>query len=255
MAILRSIPLLSLLVFASLLITVSTLAYTLLIKNGARQAAFAFILAPPIVFLIGAGWAFEASFAMEYDDFAGLSTASGWAETTLRMTSLVLLIAAALAFKRSWSTLFSSGSSSRRARLERTIRVLQVSAEVIMQHPQLVLLAIGLVGAYIISSVPAILVIAQLLYHGILVKGKASTGNQYSYLIPSTGSVLLSLHTTFVYFWTLGLLRAVYQHTIAGTVGSWWYNEKSSKPHHKENSTDKQVQQTRSPSANLGRTF
>lgn len=230
MAILRSIPLLSLLVFASLLVVTSTLAYTLLIKNGARQAAFAFVLAPPVVFLIGAGWAFEASFSLEYSSPNDPRAASSWAQTTLRVTSIFLLASAGLAFRRSWKTLFSTGSSSHRARLERTIRVLQVSAEVVMQHPQLILLAIALVGAYIISSVPAVLVIAQLLYHGTVKQGTSAIPSEsYTYLIPSTWSIVFSLHTAFVYFWTLGLLRAVYQHTITGTVGTWWYQEESRK--------------------------
>lgn len=235
-AILRSIPLLSLLVFVSLLITTSTLAYTLLIKNGARQAAFAFILAPPIVFLVGAGWAFEASFALEFQDPTGMQMASVWAQTSLRLTSIALLAFSGLAFKRSWQTLFSSGSTSRRARLERTIRVLQVSAEVIIQHPQLIILAIALVGAYTISSVPTILVIAQLLYHGTVKQGLGQNVG-YTYLIPSTWSIILSLHTAFVYFWTLGLLRALYQHTIGGTVGTWWYSGKNSQAAF--NTTDK----------------
>lgn len=230
MAILRSIPLLSLLVFASLLVTTSTLAYTLLIKNGARQAAFAFVLAPPIVFLIAAGWAFEASFSLEYGDPNSIQADSSWAQTTLRLTSIVLLTCSGLAFRRTWQTLFSSGSTSRRARLERTIRVLQVSAEVIMQHPQLLLLAIALVGAYVTSSVPAILIIAQLLYHGAVKQiTSPDSSEKFTFLIPSTWSIILSLHTAFVYFWTLGLLRAVYQHTIAGTVASWWYDERSGK--------------------------
>ncbi|KAK9896277.1 hypothetical protein P389DRAFT_171391 [Cystobasidium minutum MCA 4210] len=224
LAILRSIPLLSLLVFASLLVTVSSLAYTLLIKNGARQAAFAFIVTPPILFLIGAGWAFESSFSLEYSDPQSIQLGSSWAQTTLRMTSILLLGCSALAFRRTWQTLFSTGSGSRRARLERTIRVLQVSADVIIQHPHLLLLAIALVGAYIVSSVPAILIIAQLLYHGAIEQASSpNTSEKFTYIIPGTWSILLSLHTAFVYFWTLGLFRAVYQHTIAGTVATWWY--------------------------------
>lgn len=235
MAILRSIPLLSLLVFASLLITTSALAYTLLIKNGARQAAFVFVLAPPVIFLLGSGWAFEASFALEFAASGDIQVNASWAQTTLRTTSMCLLICSAFAFRRSWQTLFSSGSSSRRARLERTIRVLQVSAEVVIQHPQLIFLAVALVGAYIISSVPAILIIAQLLYHGTIKQtSNSELKDGYTYLIPSTWSIILSLHTALVYFWSLGLLRAVYQHTIAGTVGSWWYNDKLRKSSTKE---------------------
>lgn len=228
-AILRSIPLLSLLVLASLLITISTLAYTLFVKNGARQAAFIFVLSPPIVFLVGAGWAFEASFGLDFHSSDGQRLTGGWAQRTLRITSLCLLLCAGFAFRRSWQTLFSSGSSSRRARLERTIRVLQVSADVILQHPQLIFLAIVLVGGYVVSSVPVMLVVAQLLYHGMIKQGASpSAQDSYTYLIPGTWPIILSLHTVFVYFWTLGLLRAIYQHTIAGTVGSWWYEESDS---------------------------
>lgn len=227
LAVLRSIPLLSLLILLSLILSGTTMAYVLLVKNGARQIAFAMLLLPPIVFLIGAGWAFEASYAILYDqDGQSAPSSTSWASRTLQLFSLFLLGCAALSFRRTWKNIFSSDSASHRAKLERTIRVLEVSSTVLVQHPQLIVLAIVLVATYIVSSVPVILMIAKLLYHGILVN--ATDGlptSQYSFLIPSAGSIILSLHTVFVYFWSLGLLRAVYQHTIAGTVAAWWYGQ------------------------------
>jgi hypothetical protein len=208
-AILATLPTLFLLTLLSSLGAASILSSLLLLKSVDRMRPVLqlILLLPPVITGISAGWAFSSSYS---------SANPAMTTLILRYTSIVVFLFVLINMR--WYYRSSS------LRLERTLRVINVASEVLLAHPSIFLTALTLLGGFLFATVPTLLVISKLL---------SSSGHKESYLsqsawISSSLPTLLVIHTSFVYFWSLGVVRALLKHTISGTVGHWWFHRHAS---------------------------
>lgn len=219
-AILHTLPLLTGLVICALVIACSILSYLFLVKNGARHVVHLLIALPPVVLLAAASWAWSSSYThLASSPSGGLKEtehATTTAERFLRWTSFALLACAALAIRFAFVRAAST-------RMERTIRVLDVAVDVLLAHPHIFMLAFALLTAFITLSVPFLLLTAKLLLHGYISQPATASAGPYSFLVPSSWARLAAMHTAFVFFWTLAILRGLLRMTVAGATGEWWF--------------------------------
>ena len=231
LALLQSLPLLFLLTGLTALSSATVIGYLVLLRSsGARQILHLFTILPPILLLVAASWAFSASYSdlsssySSHDGLEPVDHATTWAQSVLRTSSLLIVSITLLSLR------YYFVSSA--ARMERTIRVVQVASEVLILHPGLFVLAFLGLGTFVVSTVPAVLLVSKLLVHGHALSNDSNgrDAQKFAFFIPSTMSIILALHTAFVLLWTLSILRGILKHTIAGTVAEWWFHRHSPAP-------------------------
>lgn len=99
----------------------------------------------------------------------------------------------------------------RRSRIQRTVQVIELAAEILLLHPSLLLLCLAMTAIFLVATVPVLTLTARLLL-------VASTSADAS------TPTLLALFAGFCWLWTLGVFRGVQRLAIAGTVGHWFFN-------------------------------
>ena len=231
LALVQSFPLFSLLAGLSAVFSVTLFGYLLLLQSsGVRHCFHLITVLPAIVLLACSVWAFSAS----YSRFSNSSSraveqidhASNWTQFILRTSSIFVALLSLVSLRYLYVATYS--------RLERTIRVIQVASEVLLLHPTLFILNIIGFGTFVVLAALTLLMVAKLLVLGYAVSwhySPASDGSiesRFTFLIPSKSSILLVLHTAFVFLWTLAILRGVSRHTIAGTISEWWFHRHDS---------------------------
>ncbi len=138
----RSLPILILLTLLSFAAGVGNL---MLLRNlsrfGGAKVLRTGLMGVPIVLGLGWAWAFAGSFI--YDDEAW--SGGGWSTTGLRIISIVPLALAVLFARMVWQ---------RRKALSRSIAVLELSCNVVLMHPALLVLALASLGVFALVTIP-----------------------------------------------------------------------------------------------------
>lgn len=213
---LHAVPLLFAVTVVSGMVAGCMLALLVLLQSleSTRLVLHAILVAPPLFTAIGAMWAFSASYS--HFSSTGQTVDTSTSVHILRWTSLFVAVSVLLNARWYFRT--------SKLRLERTLRVLQVAVEALLAHPSLFTYALLTMASLLTTSVPFAIGAARLLlssgHLSIYVSGLA--------WVPSRLAIALLLYTSAVYVWTIGVLQALLQHLVAGTVSHWWFHRQES---------------------------
>lgn len=204
----RSLPILILLTLLSLAAGVANLV---LLRNlsrfGGAKVLRTGLIGLPIVLGLGWVWALAGSFI--YDDEAW--SGGGWSTTGLRIISIVPLALAILFARMVWQ---------RRKALSRSIAVLELSCNVVLMHPALLVLALASLGAFALVTIPFLFLFTRLFLVGHF-------GRQVDDSIEwqtDTKAAWLAWATLCAWLWTWAVLRGVQRVTVAGVVSHWYFH-------------------------------
>uniref|UniRef100_V5EG28 Protein PNS1 n=1 Tax=Kalmanozyma brasiliensis (strain GHG001) TaxID=1365824 RepID=V5EG28_KALBG len=196
----RSLPILILLTLLSFGAGVGNL---LLLRNlnrfGGAKVLRTGLMGVPIVLGLGWAWAFAGSFI--YDDEAW--SGGGWSTTGLRVISIVPLALAVIFARMVWQ---------RRKALSRSIAVLELSCNVVLQHPALLVLALASLGAFALITVPFLFLFTRLFLVGHFGRQVGDTMEWET----DTKAAWLAWATLCAWLWTWAVLRGVQRVTVAG---------------------------------------
>ncbi|CED84491.1 Choline transporter-like protein [Phaffia rhodozyma] len=198
---LHTLPLLSLLLFVSTMIPPLIL---LAMRRGVRVVLVAVAVGVPLG-LAGVGWwAFVGSF--EAGEERGW-----WGGTGLRILSIIPLLFSGLASRLLWT---------RRAKLSRTVSVVELASDVLLKHPPLLALTPALLVAFTVISIPFITVLLRLFLLGYFEYPAEGT---YTYHLQPKADWLIIL-VIGLWVWTWGVFRGIGRVTISGVVGEWYFH-------------------------------
>ncbi|EST09511.2 Choline transporter-like protein [Kalmanozyma brasiliensis GHG001] len=204
----RSLPILILLTLLSFGAGVGNL---LLLRNlnrfGGAKVLRTGLMGVPIVLGLGWAWAFAGSFI--YDDEAW--SGGGWSTTGLRVISIVPLALAVIFARMVWQ---------RRKALSRSIAVLELSCNVVLQHPALLVLALASLGAFALITVPFLFLFTRLFLVGHFGRQVGDTMEWET----DTKAAWLAWATLCAWLWTWAVLRGVQRVTVAGVVSHWYFH-------------------------------
>ncbi|KAN0060740.1 hypothetical protein ACQY0O_007398 [Thecaphora frezii] len=204
----RSLPIL---ILMTLLSFAAGLGNLVLLRNfgrlGGAQVLRTGLMAVPIVLGLGWTWALAGSFI--YDDEAW--SGGGWSTTGLRIISIIPL-ALAVAFARMvWS---------RRKALSKSIAVIELSCQIVLEHPALLMLSIASLGAFLVLTIPFLSIFARLFLVGHFGK---PVGDSMEWQTDRRAA-WLAWATLATWLWTWAVLRGIQRVTVAGVVSHWYFN-------------------------------
>ncbi|TKY84562.1 hypothetical protein EX895_006464 [Sporisorium graminicola] len=204
----RSLPILILLTLLSFAAGVGNL---LLLRNlgrfGGAKVLRTGLMGVPIVLGLGWAWAFAGSFI--YDDEAW--SGGGWSTTGLRIISIVPLALAIIFARMVWH---------RRKALSRSIAVLELSCNVVLQHPALLVLALASLGVFALVTVPFLFLFTRLFLVGHFGR---QVGDSMEWQTDAKAA-WLAWATLCAWLWTWAVLRGVQRVTVAGVVSHWYFH-------------------------------
>lgn len=204
----RSLPILILLTLLSFAAGVGNLV---LLRNlsrfGGAKVLRTGLMGVPIVLGLGWVWAFAGSFI--YDDEAW--SGGGWSTTGLRIISIVPLALAILFARMVWQ---------RRKALSRSIAVLELSCNVVLMHPALLVLALASLGAFALVTIPFLFLFTRLFLVGHFGR---QVGDSMEWRT-DTKAAWLAWATLCAWLWTWAVLRGVQRVTVAGVVSHWYFH-------------------------------
>ncbi|SJX63734.1 uncharacterized protein SRS1_14482 [Sporisorium reilianum f. sp. reilianum] len=204
----RSLPILILL---TLLSFVAGVANLLLLRNlgrfGGAKVLRTGLMGVPIVLGLGWAWAFAGSFI--YDDEAW--SGGGWSTTGLRIISIVPLALAIIFARMVWH---------RRKALSRSIAVLELSCNVVLKHPALLVLALASLGVFALVTIPFLFLFTRLFLVGHFGR---QVGDSMEWQT-DTKAAWLAWATLCAWLWTWAVLRGVQRVTVAGVVSHWYFH-------------------------------
>ena len=204
----RSLPILILLTLLSFAAGVGNL---LLLRNlsrfGGAKVLRTGLMGVPIVLGLGWAWAFAGSFI--YDDEAW--SGGGWSTTGLRIISIVPLALAILFARMVWH---------RRRALSRSIAVLELSCNVVLKHPALLMLALASLGVFALVTIPFLYLFTRLFLVGHFGR---QVGDSMEWKTDAKAA-WLAWATLCAWLWTWAVLRGVQRVTVAGVVSHWYFH-------------------------------
>ncbi|KAJ1022482.1 hypothetical protein NDA16_003471 [Ustilago loliicola] len=204
----RSLPILVLLTLLSFAAGVGNLV---LLRNlsrfGGAKVLRTGLMGVPIVLGLGWAWAFAGSFI--YDDEAW--SGGGWSTTGLRIISIVPLALAILFARMVWQ---------RRKALSRSIAVLELSCNIVLMHPALLVLALASLGAFALVTIPFLFLFTRLFLVGHFGR---QVGDSMEWQT-DTKAAWLAWATLCAWLWTWAVLRGVQRVTVAGVVSHWYFH-------------------------------
>ena len=174
-------------------------------------------VAVPFSLFVCGWWAFGTSFeSFEAPD-------RWWGTTGLRICALGLWIISACFARMVWV---------RRHRLEKTAAVVEVSTvtmatsdvqlstELLLSHPPLLLLTPLLLGIFAITSIPFLTMLIRLATIGYWRHPKENTW--IFHMRPYAGWLIFLV--TLIWIWTWGVIKGVGRVTVAAVVGEWYFH-------------------------------
>ncbi|KAG8930866.1 hypothetical protein FRC02_003559 [Tulasnella sp. 418] len=199
----HAIPLLTL---VTILSSAVSYVHLLLLRLAVRPVLMGTALAVPVALILGAAWSFAGSFIWED------GAENTWGETVgLRIFSIVPLICAFFSARALYN---------RRHALLRTVSVVELSTTVVLDHPPILLLSLGLLLVAFIASIPFLSLILRLTLIGYYSSDK-------SYHIAGYAG-WLALLATIIWIWSWGIVRGVLKVSVSGVVGSWYFRNTES---------------------------
>ncbi|EIM19463.1 hypothetical protein WALSEDRAFT_58723 [Wallemia mellicola CBS 633.66] len=203
---LHSTPLLVGLTFLSLLLGA---LHILILKHAITPILYTAIAVILFGLLGSSTWAFAGSFVD--DDETDLSWSSWWQSTGLRLFSLIPILIIA------W---FGRTLYKRRNKLKRSIKVVELSSQVILEHPTLIIYHLAITVVSTLLSIPFAWLIYRLLKIG---HWDSSSNGGFSWHV-KTSSDFLVAYVALIGFWTWGVLRGIASVTTSGVLGAWYFN-------------------------------
>ncbi|SPO27628.1 uncharacterized protein UTRI_04336_B [Ustilago trichophora] len=204
----RSLPILILLTLLSFAAGVGNLV---LLRNlsrfGGAKVLRTGLMVVPIVLGLGWAWAFAGSFIYDDESWSGGS----WSTTGLRIISIVPLALAILFARMVWQ---------RRKALSRSIAVLELSCNVVLKHPALLVLALASLGAFVLVTIPFLFLFTRLFLVGHFGR---QVGDSIEWKT-DTKAAWLAWATLCAWLWTWAVLRGVQRVTVAGVVSHWYFH-------------------------------
>ncbi|WVR03619.1 hypothetical protein IAU60_000611 [Kwoniella sp. DSM 27419] len=204
------VPLLPLLLLLSIPPLVLPPAFLLLLRKTVRPVLMATAISIPFSLFVCGWWALGASF-----DTSGLSQVGQgerwWGTTGLRLGAVMLWLLAAFFGRLVWL---------RRKRLERTVAVVELSTNLLLTHPPLLLLTPMLLGIFAITSIPFLTLLIRL---GTIGYWRHPRENTWVFHIRPYAGWLIFL-VTLIWVWTWGVLRGIGRVAVAGVVGEWYFH-------------------------------
>ncbi|EOQ99583.1 hypothetical protein E3P92_03833 [Wallemia ichthyophaga] len=197
-----------------LLVALTTIAlllgamHLIILKNAITPILYTAIAVILFGLLGSSTWAFAGSFID--DDESDSSWSSWWQSTGLRVFSLIPMIIIV------W---FSRTLYIRRHKLKRSIKIVELSSQVILEHPTLIIYHLGLTLFSTLLSIPY----AWLVYKLLRIGHWDSNDSGLIWHV-NTSSDLLVAYVILVGFWTWGLLRGIAAVTTSGVLGAWYFN-------------------------------
>jgi hypothetical protein len=175
-----------------------------------RPVLLATAISIPFSLFVCGWWALGASF--ETHGLDGVEQSERWWGTTGLRIGAVLLWALATWFGRLvWL---------RRKRLERTASVVELSTNLLLTHPPLLLLTPILLAIFALTSIPFLTLLIRLAMVGYWRHPKEHT---YIFHIRPYAGWLIFL-VTLIWVWTWGVIRGVGRVAVAGVVGEWYFH-------------------------------
>ncbi|CDR87290.1 uncharacterized protein SPSC_00416 [Sporisorium scitamineum] len=204
----RSLPILILLTLLSFAAGVGNL---LLLRNlgrfGGAKVLRTGLMGVPIVLGVGWTWAFAGSFIYDDEPWSG----GGWSTTGLRIISIVPLALAIIFARMVWH---------RRKALSRSIAVLELSCNVVLRHPALLVLALASLGVFALATIPFLYLFTRLFLVGHFGR---QVGDSMEWQT-DTKAAWLAWATLCAWLWTWAVLRGVQRVTVAGVVSHWYFH-------------------------------
>ncbi|RSH81469.1 hypothetical protein EHS25_006826 [Saitozyma podzolica] len=185
-------------------------AFLLLLRHTVRPVLLATAVAIPFSLFVCGWWALGASF--ETSGLDGVEQSERWWSTTgMRIGAVLLWVLAAWFGRLVWL---------RRKRLERTAAVVELSTNLLLTHPPLLLLTPLLLGVFALTSIPFLTLLIRL---GMIGYWRHPRENTYIFHIRPYAGWLIFL-VTLVWVWTWGVIRGVGRVAVAGVVGEWYFH-------------------------------
>ena len=174
--------------------------------GGAKVLRYA-LMGVPLVLGLGWTWALAGSFI--YDDEAW--SGGGWSTTGLRIISVVPLALAMIFARMVWN---------RRKALSRSIAVVELSSNIVLEHPALIGLSLASLGVFLLLTIPFLFVFTRLFLVGHFGK---PVGDSVEWRTDRRAA-WLAWATLATWLWTWAVMRGIQRVTVAGVVSHWYFN-------------------------------
>ncbi|WVQ62643.1 uncharacterized protein L199_000790 [Kwoniella botswanensis] len=204
------VPLLPLLLILLIPTLVLPPAFLLLLRKTVRPVLLATAISIPFSLFLCGWWALGESF--DTSGLTGIEQGERWWGTTgLRLGAVFLWLLAAWFGRLVWK---------RRKRLDRTASVVELSTNLLLTHPPLLLLTPLLLGVFAITSIPFLTLLIRL---GTIGYWRHPRENTWIFHIRPYAGWLIFL-VTLVWVWTWGVIRGIGRVAVAGVVGEWFFH-------------------------------
>ncbi|MBW0476914.1 hypothetical protein O181_016629 [Austropuccinia psidii MF-1] len=191
-----SLPILALLITITFGFCLLSLCFLVMVKRSIKLLVYGTIIGVPSVLGMIGLWTWSVSI-------------SDQSQKGMGYLSLLTIVISLLYIKLMWGE---------RQRIDRTIKVLDLSTGVVIEHPSLVLVCLGMSMMCILLCIPFITLVYQFVLNGHY------DHNQW---IINSGSLTQVLVTGFVWSWSLNVIRNLQRIIIAGVVSHWYFNRHS----------------------------
>lgn len=114
---------------------------------------------------------------------------------------------------------------NRRKALLRTVSVVELSTTVVLNHPPILLLSLGLLLVALIASIPFLSLILRLTLIGYYT---SEPGTAAWHISGYAG--WLAFLATVIWVWSWGVVRGVLKVAVSGVVGDWYFNNLEPEP-------------------------
>lgn len=163
---------------------------------------YATVIGPPLV-----GFAFGT-----YTLTSSFHAAVGLTQiTAMRWTSVLMYIAVGLWLVTAWR---------RRKATGRAVSIISLACTVLDRHPQLVMVTVGLLGAFLLFSTVWLWNFERIFLRGKLVTG---AGRTTEWLVTGDSWPLGAFYCL-VYLWTYGIMSGVQRSTASAVVSHWYFH-------------------------------
>lgn len=192
----RSLPILALLITLTFGFCLMSLSLLVMVKKSIKVLVYGSLVGVPLVLSMIGMWTWSES--LSEAAFEGM----GWVSVATFLTSFVLV-------KLVWN---------QRQRIDRTIKVLELSTGVIIEHPSLILVCLAITMSCIVMSLPFVTLVYKLVLLG------SYDRNQW---VITSGPITQVLLAGFIWSWTLNVIRNLQRIIISGVVSHWYFNRHS----------------------------
>ncbi|KAG0149674.1 hypothetical protein CROQUDRAFT_653229 [Cronartium quercuum f. sp. fusiforme G11] len=193
---LKSLPVLALLITLSFGFCIMSLSLLVMVKKSIKLLVYGSLIGVPSVLSMIGLWTWSES--LSDASFIGM----GWISFSTFLASSILV-------KLIWNE---------RKRIDRTIKVLELSTGVIIEHPSLVLVCLATTIMCIMMSLPFVTLVYKLVLLG---------SYDHNRWVIDSGSVIQAIVTAFIWSWTLNVIRNLQRIVISGVVSHWYFNRHS----------------------------